>query len=85
MTVLSGMLTFAIALTISFGLTPAVRRLALLVGMVDRPNARKLHQSSMPLLGGLAIYCGTVVGIMFSLDGQPRGQIFGILASGTLL
>jgi UDP-GlcNAc:undecaprenyl-phosphate GlcNAc-1-phosphate transferase len=39
----------------------------------------------MPLLGGLAIYCGTVVAIMFSLEGQPRGQILGILAGATLL
>ena len=85
MTVLTGMLTFSIALAISFGLTPLLRRLALRLGIVDRPNARKLHRSPMPLLGGLAIYCGTVVGIMLSLDGQPRGQIFGILASGTLL
>ncbi len=85
MTVLTGMLTFSIALAISFGLTPLLRRLALRLGMVDRPNARKLHRSPMPLLGGLAIYLGTLVGIMFSLDGQPRGQIFGILASGTLL
>jgi UDP-GlcNAc:undecaprenyl-phosphate GlcNAc-1-phosphate transferase len=53
--------------------------------MVDQPNSRKLHQRPMPLLGGLAIYCGTVVAIMFSLEGQPRGQILGILASGTLL
>jgi UDP-GlcNAc:undecaprenyl-phosphate GlcNAc-1-phosphate transferase len=39
----------------------------------------------MPLLGGLAIYCGTVAAIMFSLEGQPRGQILGILAGATLL
>ena len=82
---LTGMLTFAIALTTSFGLTAPVRRLALHLGMVDQPDARKLHQSPMPLLGGLAIYWGTVVAIMFSLDGQPRGQIFGILAGATLL
>ena len=81
----SGLLTFAIALTTSFGLTLPVRRLALSVGMVDRPNARKLHQRPMPLLGGLAIYCGTVVAILFSLDGQPRGQILGIFAGSTLL
>jgi UDP-GlcNAc:undecaprenyl-phosphate GlcNAc-1-phosphate transferase len=39
----------------------------------------------MPLLGGLAIYCGTVVAIMFSMEGQSRGQILGILAGATLL
>ena len=82
---LTGVLTFAIALTTSLSLTAPVRRLALHLGMVDQPNSRKLHQSPMPLLGGLAIYCGTVVAIMFSLEGQPRGQILGILAGATLL
>jgi len=81
----NGMLVFTIALTTSFCLTAPVRRLALHLGVVDKPNSRKLHQSPMPLLGGLAIYCGTVVAIMFALEGQPRGQILGILASATLL
>jgi len=83
--VLTGVLIFAIAFTTSFGLTGPIRRLALHLGIVDQPNSRKLHQRPMPLLGGLAIYCGTVVAIMFALEGQPRGQILGILASATLL
>ena len=81
----AGMLTFVIALTTSFSLTVPVRRLALHFGIVDQPNPRKLHESPMPLLGGLAVYCATLVSIIFSLDGQPRGQIFGILAGATLL
>jgi len=79
------MVTFAIALTTTFGLTVPLRRLALHFGIVDHPNSRKLHQSPMPLLGGLAIYCGTVLAVILSLDGQPRGQILGILGAGTLL
>jgi UDP-GlcNAc:undecaprenyl-phosphate GlcNAc-1-phosphate transferase len=79
------MLTFAIALTSTFGLTIPVRRLALHFGIVDQPSSRKLHQSPMPLLGGLAIYCGTVLAVMLTLDGQPRGQVFGILGAATLL
>ncbi len=77
---------FAIALATSFLLTIPVRRLAIHIGMVDHPNARKLHQNPMPLLGGLAIYCGTVFAVMFSLHGQQQlGQIVGILAAATLL
>jgi UDP-GlcNAc:undecaprenyl-phosphate/decaprenyl-phosphate GlcNAc-1-phosphate transferase len=83
--VVSGMLTFAIALATTFILTVPVRRLALEFGMVDQPNPRKLHDAPMPLLGGLAIYCGTVLAIVLSMAGQPRGQIFGILAGATLL
>jgi UDP-GlcNAc:undecaprenyl-phosphate/decaprenyl-phosphate GlcNAc-1-phosphate transferase len=83
--VLSGVLTFTIALVTTLILTVPVRRLALQFGMVDQPNYRKLHDIPMPLLGGVAIYCGTVLAIMLSLDGQPRGQIYGILAGATLL
>jgi UDP-GlcNAc:undecaprenyl-phosphate GlcNAc-1-phosphate transferase len=83
--VVEGVLTFAIALTTTFALTVPVRRLALHWGIVDQPNPRKLHQSPMPLLGGLAIYCGTVLAVILSLYGQPRGQILGILGAGTLL
>jgi len=83
--VLGGLTTFAIALTTTLLITMPVRRFALQFGIVDRPNHRKIHEVPMPLLGGVAIYCGTVLAIMFSLDGQPRAQIFGILVGATLL
>jgi UDP-GlcNAc:undecaprenyl-phosphate GlcNAc-1-phosphate transferase len=41
--------------------TPALRRTALRLELVDRPEARKLHASPIPLLGGVAIY-GAVIG-----------------------
>ena len=82
---LGGLTTFAIALTTTLLLTMPVRRFALQFGIVDQPNHRKIHEVPMPLLGGVAIYCGTVLAMMFSLDGQPRAQIFGILAGATLL
>src|SRR5437763_1744813 len=79
------MITFAIALAASLGLTVPVRLLAIRLEMVDRPGPRKVPSTPLPLLGGLGIYCGAVLAIMFSLGGQPRGQIFSILAGGTLL
>lgn len=41
-------------------LTPVTKRWALRWGMVDQPNARKIHRSPIPLSGGIAIYIGTV-------------------------
>ena len=79
------MITFAIALATSFTATVPVRQLALHLGMLDRPGPRKVHNTPMPLLGGLGIYCGAVLAIVLSMDGQPRGQIFSILAAATLL
>src|SRR5438046_8731177 len=79
------MITFAIARATSFAVTVPVRQLALHLGMLGRPGPRKVHNTPMPLLGGLGIYCGAVLAIMLSMDGQPRGQIFSILAAATLL
>src|SRR5438094_8848495 len=79
------MITFAIALATSFTATVPVRQLAIRLDMLDWPGPRKVHSAPIPLLGGLGIYCGAVLAIVLSMDGQPRGQIFSILASATLL
>lgn len=82
---LDGMLTFAVAFAASCGLTVPIRRLALSWGIVDVPNVRKLHRAPIPLLGGVAIYCGTVLAILGFVRSPARGQIFGIVAASTLL
>jgi UDP-GlcNAc:undecaprenyl-phosphate GlcNAc-1-phosphate transferase len=74
------MTPFAIALLASLGLTPAVRRLALRLGFVDRPGPRKLHSTPTPLLGGLAIYLSVMLAIL--LSAAVNG---GILGGATLL
>ena len=82
---LGGVLTFAVAFAASCGLTVPIRRMALHWGIVDIPNARKIHRTPIPLLGGVAIYCGTVLSILGFVESRARGQIFGILAASTLL
>ena len=44
------------ALTLSLSFTPLARRLALRIDLVDRPDGRKKHLLTTPLLGGLAIF-----------------------------
>ncbi len=44
--------------------TPFVKKIALHVGAVDLPNARKVHQRPMPRLGGLGIFFGFLLGFM---------------------
>nr|WP_247739198.1 MraY family glycosyltransferase [Bacillus sp. 165] len=41
-------------------------KLAVKIGAVDKPNARKVHEKIMPRLGGLAIFIGVVVGYFVS-------------------
>ena len=46
--------------------TPAVRRLAIMAGAVDKPdNLRKSHKEPKPSLGGLAIFFGAAMGLIF--------------------
>src|ERR1700747_2543832 len=81
----AGLLAFIIALVASLFLTAPVRALALRVGMVDLPGPRKVHLQPIPLLGGLAMYAGVVLGVLFLFNGPARSQIAGILAGATLV
>src|SRR2546426_12418335 len=80
-----GLLAFAIALIASLVLAVPVRALALRVGMVDLPGPRKVHLKPIPLLGGLAIYGGVLLGVYSLFQGEARAQIGGILAGATLI
>lgn len=81
----AGLFAFFIALFVSLFLTVPVRALALRVGMVDLPGPRKVHLQPIPLLGGLAMYAGVVLGVLFLFNGPARAQIEGILAGATLI
>jgi UDP-GlcNAc:undecaprenyl-phosphate/decaprenyl-phosphate GlcNAc-1-phosphate transferase len=76
---------FASALLITFALTPVARRLAVPLGFVDRPGPRKVHLTATPLMGGAAIYVGTVLATVVFSDGTARGQVLAILSGTTLL
>jgi len=79
------LLAFAVGLVSSMGLTIPVRQLALRVGMVDRPGPRKVHLQPIPLLGGLAIYCGALIALLVALRGPALVEVLGIYAGATLV
>ena len=81
----AGLLAFFVALIASLVLVVPVRALALRVGMVDLPGPRKVHLSPIPLLGGLAIYGGVMLAVLFVFDGSARAQVEGIVAGATLI
>src|SRR5437764_15252492 len=81
----AGVLAFFIALFASLALVVPVRALALRVGMVDLPGPRKVHLTPIPLLGGLAMYCGVMLAIVFAFDGPARDQSVGIVTGATLV
>jgi UDP-GlcNAc:undecaprenyl-phosphate/decaprenyl-phosphate GlcNAc-1-phosphate transferase len=54
------------AATIAYAITPLVTRLAMRIGAVDQPDARKIHCHPTPRLGGLAIIAAVAVVSMIS-------------------
>src|SRR6202051_1258317 len=82
---IAGVLAFFIALIASLMLTVPVRSLALRVGMVDLPGPRKVHVEPIPLLGGLAMYGGVMLAVLFAFDGAARAQSAGIVTGATLV
>ena len=81
----AGLLAFLVAASASLLLVVPVRALAIRVGMVDLPGPRKVHLKPIPLLGGLAMYAGVMLGILFAFDGPARAQSIGIVTGATLV
>lgn len=53
-------------------------------GLVDLPNLRKHHKQATPLIGGVAMLCGFLPGILI-LDGLAMPHLFRFLVVVTLL
>ena len=71
-------------------MTPLIRRLAVRVGAVDHPSSRKIHESTTPLLGGVAVYLAFLIAILANTAGLAAPLVLnegmlGVLAGGTLL
>ncbi len=69
----------------SLGMTPLARAIALRIGVVDKPNQRKIHQDHKPLMGGLAVVVAVSLSLLlFSTDSSLR-EILLILLGVVLL
>lgn len=59
---------FAIAFVVAFVATPFVRKLAIKIGAIDIPtDDRRMHKNPVPRMGGLAIFIGIMVAIVYSI------------------
>ncbi len=76
-------LLFGIIVLLVAVITPLVRKLALLLGIVDLPGGRKIHDHATPLLGGLAIYLGVLAGILIRF--QSLTQYLPIFVSASFI
>ena len=78
------LLALAVALMVSFLMTPVVKSLAYKVGAIDVPkDARRMHKVPIPRLGGLAIFIGFMVSIL--LFAENNHQMKSILLGAVII
>lgn len=78
-----------VALLVGLLMTRAAKALALRFGVVDRPDARRVHKGVVPRMGGLGIYCGFIAGALVYMLSHPNltlaGEPLGLLLSATIV
>ncbi|MGH2637518.1 MAG: glycosyltransferase family 4 protein, partial [Actinomycetota bacterium] len=86
------LLVFVVTAGVTFAATPAVRRLSLRLGWIDRPSDRKVHPTPTPTVGGLAIYLGVLAGLVAArflpfLEGlyQTSSDLDAVAIAGTVV
>ena len=85
-------IAFLIAVTIVLWTIPDVMAVGRRFGIVDRPNARKIHKIPVVRVGGVSIFAGTFVSLLIvwrlggfaSVPIERQGEIIGLI-SGSIL
>jgi UDP-GlcNAc:undecaprenyl-phosphate GlcNAc-1-phosphate transferase len=57
------LIAFLISVTVVLWTIPDVKTIGLRLGIVDRPNARKIHQDPVVRVGGVSIFVGTLTAL----------------------
>ena len=68
-----------IAFIVSYMLTPYIAQVGKKQNMVDLPGHRKVHKEAIPNLGGIVIFFGFLLALLFvvSIEGQYRALLIG--------
>lgn len=76
------LLSFSLAIAISLLVIPLMVRLAPAFGMLDRPEARKVHEQPVPRVGGWGIVLATLVcvAVWSPLEPLLQSYVFGSVA-----
>ncbi|MGF1685158.1 UDP-N-acetylglucosamine--undecaprenyl-phosphate N-acetylglucosaminephosphotransferase [Photobacterium japonica] len=67
---------FIFVFILSFCSLFVFRKVAKRIGLVDKPNARKLHQGVIPLVGGISIFTTVCIGFLLFLPVTPNLLLF---------
>src|SRR5262245_16098950 len=76
-----GLLALLTAVATSLAIVPLMMRIAPLLGMVDVPSARKVHQVPIPRVGGWGIVIGALAAVLLwvPLDPLVICYLFGVV------
>lgn len=75
------LLLFAIAAVVSYLIYWPVLKIAKSKNIVDKPQARKLQRVPVPVLGGIAVFFGIVVGLSFFKTMLSITSLFAVLTA----
>ena len=82
------LVAFIVAFIVTFATTPFVKKLAFKIGAVDIPkDNRRMHKKPTARLGGLAIFFGFVISVLFfsETDKEMLPTMIGILAGSLII
>jgi UDP-GlcNAc:undecaprenyl-phosphate GlcNAc-1-phosphate transferase len=60
----SHLIAFLVSVTVVLWTIPDVKTIGLKFGIVDRPNARKIHKNPVVRVGGVSIFAGTITALL---------------------
>jgi UDP-GlcNAc:undecaprenyl-phosphate GlcNAc-1-phosphate transferase len=66
------LLAFVLAMSVTMALIPLLARVAGRLRVLDQPNSRKVHVDPVPRIGGVAMFAGALVPLLFMLRDDPR-------------
>ena len=69
----------------SLALTPLSRQIAMRLGVVDKPNQRKIHLDHKPMMGGLAVYVALTAAVLLFSPPRHISALVAVLAGAAVL
>ena len=86
------LIAFLISVTVVLWTIPDVKTVALRFGIVDKPNARKIHKAPVARVGGVSIFTGTIIAllIVWRLGGftaiplEQQTELWGLIIGSVL-
>jgi len=72
-----------ISFVVSYILTPYLARVGKKQNMVDLPDHRKVHEEAIPNLGGIVIFFGFLLSLLFIV--QIEGQVKTLMVAGVII